>query len=184
MGRATDEDRYCLYCGYSLRGLTMPCCPECGLGFDPKDEMTFGPRRWCLNRVWARPPSLWHILACLLAFSVFMFIRSTPGNPFYVLWFKDWVVFLIDGLLLLAGLCLCLDYVCRAAMTRTLRPRRASAAPHLHCRTRLLTWYVTPLCCLVVASSWVTNWPLAARFAISRPCLERFATDLVRRSPR
>jgi len=30
----------CLHCGYSLHGLTEPRCPECGVEFTPKDEVT------------------------------------------------------------------------------------------------------------------------------------------------
>lgn len=37
----------CLTCGYLLRGLTKPLCPECGREFDPQDLATFDhdPRR-------------------------------------------------------------------------------------------------------------------------------------------
>jgi hypothetical protein len=31
----------CLTCGYDLRGLPEPRCPECGRGFDPDDPATF-----------------------------------------------------------------------------------------------------------------------------------------------
>lgn len=31
----------CLTCGYDLRGLPEPRCPECGRGFDPNDAATF-----------------------------------------------------------------------------------------------------------------------------------------------
>ncbi len=32
---------HCLDCGYDLRHLTEPRCPECGRPFDPGDESTF-----------------------------------------------------------------------------------------------------------------------------------------------
>ena len=35
------EQARCLGCGYSLRGLERPVCPECGREFDPKDTRTF-----------------------------------------------------------------------------------------------------------------------------------------------
>jgi len=36
-------DAQCLSCGYALRGLPAPVCPECGRGFDPADPSTFDP---------------------------------------------------------------------------------------------------------------------------------------------
>ena len=35
------EEARCLGCGYWLRGLTTPMCPECGRAFDPGDLSTF-----------------------------------------------------------------------------------------------------------------------------------------------
>ncbi len=35
------EQARCLGCGYFLRGLERPVCPECGREFDPKDTRTF-----------------------------------------------------------------------------------------------------------------------------------------------
>src|SRR5438045_4421546 len=53
----------CLTCGYALRGLPTPRCPECGREFDPMDPATMnmgrelsplakwvlGPVRWPVN---------------------------------------------------------------------------------------------------------------------------------------
>ncbi|MEM0915086.1 MAG: hypothetical protein AAGK09_10820 [Planctomycetota bacterium] len=36
-----DADRYCLDCGYNLRGLHEPRCPECGSWFDPERPSTY-----------------------------------------------------------------------------------------------------------------------------------------------
>ena len=35
------EKAVCLGCGYSLRGLVVARCPECGRGFDPGDAATY-----------------------------------------------------------------------------------------------------------------------------------------------
>jgi rRNA maturation protein Nop10 len=47
------EHARCLGCGYMLRGLPEPVCPECGRSFDPADPTTYDPnppgsrrRRW------------------------------------------------------------------------------------------------------------------------------------------
>ena len=38
---ASPERKRCLGCGYILDGLPEPRCPECGRGFDPKDDTTY-----------------------------------------------------------------------------------------------------------------------------------------------
>jgi hypothetical protein len=40
----SPDNRFCLDCGYSLRGLLDPRCPECGRVFDPADPKTWSPR--------------------------------------------------------------------------------------------------------------------------------------------
>jgi hypothetical protein len=43
MPLSLPESATCLNCGYSLRGLTEPRCPECGVPFRPESPSTF---RW------------------------------------------------------------------------------------------------------------------------------------------
>jgi hypothetical protein len=46
---STEPARFCRRCGYELRGLTSPRCPECGRTFDPNDQRTYLRRplkRW------------------------------------------------------------------------------------------------------------------------------------------
>ncbi len=46
---AAEPSRYCRRCGYELRGLTAPRCPECGRVFDPANPRTYRRRpirRW------------------------------------------------------------------------------------------------------------------------------------------
>ena len=58
---------YCLGCGYDLRGLPEPRCPECGRPFDPGDPPTFRKNPKLPNEAWAVVaiyllpliPSLW-----------------------------------------------------------------------------------------------------------------------------
>ncbi len=44
MAETRTPNRFCLGCGYSLRGLIDPQCPECGKAFDPNDPKTWSPR--------------------------------------------------------------------------------------------------------------------------------------------
>lgn len=55
-GGALGERACCLSCGYLLRGLPRPVCPECGRAFDPLDSKTFGTgpdsrvrRKWLIR---------------------------------------------------------------------------------------------------------------------------------------
>ena len=61
--RMPDEAR-CVRCGYLLRGLPDPVCPECGHPFDPRDATTYklndGGRRAF------RTPQLWLALFVLV----------------------------------------------------------------------------------------------------------------------
>jgi len=45
---AHEPARFCWKCGYELRGLTTPRCPECGRGFDSTNPHTYRrrPIRW------------------------------------------------------------------------------------------------------------------------------------------
>ena len=54
-----DEDVPCPRCGYNVRGLTEPRCPECGAGFDPRQALD------CLQRRKLNPPS-WRIIRNVL----------------------------------------------------------------------------------------------------------------------
>lgn len=41
-----SEHIVCRKCGYTLKGLTVNVCPECGLAFDPDDPSTTGRRAY------------------------------------------------------------------------------------------------------------------------------------------
>ena len=83
-----DEEpaRYCRGCGYNLRGLTVPRCPECGRPFDPADPHTYREhpiRRWVRPRhagghlrVHYRPPPRRHVGLALLGL-----VFRTAGLP-------------------------------------------------------------------------------------------------------
>jgi hypothetical protein len=39
---SSEPSMFCRACGYPLDALTTPRCPECGHGFNPSDDLTFG----------------------------------------------------------------------------------------------------------------------------------------------
>ena len=57
-GETTDAVGSCWECGYALRGLETPRCPECGRPFDPNDpaSMNMGRRLPGLAQALMRPP--------------------------------------------------------------------------------------------------------------------------------
>ncbi|MDB5319067.1 MAG: hypothetical protein JWN40_698 [Phycisphaerales bacterium] len=73
----------CWECGYSLYGLPMPRCPECGRGFDPADLTTMnmgikvGPvKRWLMT-----PPGWPMHLLMVFAVAASVWASATPMRP-------------------------------------------------------------------------------------------------------
>lgn len=53
MNGELPETACCRTCGYLLRGLPEPTCPECGRPFDPADPRTYAPSAaWRWRRKW------------------------------------------------------------------------------------------------------------------------------------
>ncbi len=72
------EDANCLACGYSLRGLADPRCPECGRSFDPANPATYSIRgASCKHR------PLWQALSVYVAWllTAYAVSSTTPGTP-------------------------------------------------------------------------------------------------------
>ena len=70
----TDRAR-CLGCGYALRGLAEPRCPECGRTFDPNDPMTM--RVPGVSR--RKPPKPVPFAAALIVVAVVVALVTTVG---------------------------------------------------------------------------------------------------------
>ena len=71
-GEAKAVDHYCRGCGYNLRGLTVPRCPECGRPFDPADPHTY--RKHPIRR-WVRPVTR----AAIFVFTIVLLLAATWG---------------------------------------------------------------------------------------------------------
>ena len=59
-----DEESRCAGCGYSLRGLSEPRCPECGMPFDPKDPTVEIP--WLYRGALGRWETFWATVRLVL----------------------------------------------------------------------------------------------------------------------
>jgi hypothetical protein len=84
-----DEERVgsCWECGYLLRGLETPRCPECGRKFDPHDEATMN-MGWEVRRVvkWLMRPPGWptHFLTGLAVLMSVWAAASPMGRDAFV----------------------------------------------------------------------------------------------------
>jgi len=80
-GVASSTDSFCIGCGYSLRGLPSPRCPECGRQFDPTDPATMSIgrplRAW--QRSVFRPTSLAIVFPALLGTAQLIYLSGWPG---------------------------------------------------------------------------------------------------------
>ncbi len=167
------ETAVCLGCGYALRDLPEPRCPECGRAFDPADPRTFGPEprpKWL--QPWAAPPPWWHVCAITAFVWALLFHLSVPyGRPAvlgeaplagsFVAYTTPWLPLGIG-----------LDYLVRALVAGDDRrsPRRR-ATKALRC-TRW-RWVVTPICLCLVSTALAFDWPFEVRFRLSRPAFDR-----------
>ncbi len=73
----TPESACCLGCGYLLRGLEQPVCPECGRKFDHGDPKSFAASPKV--RVWRR--WRWRLVG-LFAFVLLLIVAAPRGRQF------------------------------------------------------------------------------------------------------
>ncbi|TWT42054.1 hypothetical protein RAS1_31810 [Phycisphaerae bacterium RAS1] len=160
------DDAQCLRCGYTLHGLQVSRCPECGRPFDPADLRSYrlGPERKWID--FHTPPGRWHYAALL--WLVMLDPMSQPAGGMNV----PFGCFVLP-ILPLVGLFVTIDYLVRIAIRLTDSSRRASS-PEKPARGRH-RWVILPLCAILLISAGLTEWPLRLRFRLSRGALERAA---------
>lgn len=182
MSVGVPDNAICLECGYALRGLPEPRCPECGLAFDPNDPDSFGPLagpRWM--RHWRASPQVWHVVlvitATLLSSLPHSLLLSPPYGHFSSQKIENAPYELLDWLAQLAkpflGL-VCIDYLLRmraCGSVQTLQPGSSRGSPVS--RSSQWRWWVTPICCVLLLSMPLYPWPRIMRFQLSRPAFER-----------
>ena len=163
------ETAICLDCGYSLRGLPEPVCPECGRRFDPADAGTFrDPATSAFRALFARPPERWHRWLVMVIAAVVLLDISCPGVPFPLGCFL--AVTAVVSLVVIV-----FDYLARVVVLRWDRSANV-VRDHVAAGYRW-QWRVTPVCTLLIASALWYPWPAWVRFRLSQPAFERVLTD-------
>lgn len=168
MVEGIPETARCLGCGYALRELTLPRCPECGRGFDPRDERTFAGeaiRPWL--RLMARPPSFLHVAFAIALTSAILYGRSLPAAAYDPL----------APSLPVCGAAAALPvwifwYLLRMATTSRASIEGSIRGDELLRRRR---WLVTPTCLVLIVLMFCGDWPLRMRFGLSKWAFEREA---------
>jgi len=78
---ASEPARYCRQCGYELRGLTAPRCPECGRAFRPDDPHTYRRRPF---HPWIR-----HMKRIAIASLSVALTSTTVWGSFFWGWYNE-----------------------------------------------------------------------------------------------
>lgn len=189
----------CWECGYSLRGLPAPRCPECGRVFDPADETTMnmgtevGPaRRWLM-----RPPgwpmhvltagavlvSLWacaaplarggltDVLAELMThFRLYWYWREV-GNMMADIGLAQCRFLIAATIWLVVGVIWVARRLARGITVKWLSKQKAATFAYWR------RWLVTPMVFGLTVLICRSNFPVWAGFWVSKPWLEQGVRD-------
>ena len=162
----------CLDCGYLLRGLQEPRCPECGKPFLPGDPSTYqieDRSRW--RRFYARPPGWLHLTTVCAVALYALSEASAPGEMFG---------FPITAFLLLAAFLTLLligqDYIFRM-VAQTYRHNPVYKESHHTVQRLRFRWAATPICALLIGSVIFYPWPAWMRFKLSQSAFEQAVKD-------
>jgi hypothetical protein len=162
-------DAVCLTCGYALRGLPKPVCPECGRAFDPANRLTY------YNSIdtWARqmqnmirPPGRLHCGAVLI--TTFILLAMMASGLGRVPFRHDDEVTLAALVWLLVLPLATVDVVSRRVYVGRLQRRGLLASGR---RPGRWAWLLAPICMLLVTIAMFVS-PFELRLLISRPFLE------------
>lgn len=165
-----SQEGFCARCGYSLRGLPEPRCPECGRPFDPSSRETFltGRQRWLLGPTARRllaPPTYRLHIACALASLMVLYGYSVPGLilPVAHAGFSCWLIVMAvwAGRL---SLSIGIELLYR---------------PPFSCSRISWRWFAAPLLVLFTALLCICRVPTYVVFAASKPSLDALAAEAV-----
>lgn len=174
MSEKMPSDARCIGCGYPLRGLLAPVCPECGLAFDPADPSSYRSSAFC-GPFWPfrpGPPELLHaLLACACMLAVIEY-RSRP-HAFY----DEGDALVMSSVALLLAPMLLVGYAW-CVFSSAVHCERGGFFGSALRAARNWRWVIAPLCLLLGITAGFSEWPLQLRFALSRPSLETEARRL------
>ncbi len=167
---APPDDAYCLACGYALRGLPEPRCPECGKGFDPIDAQTFvrgrpmGPIVRFLSRPLGWPFGAVGVILLLLS----LLACAVPGGYFALFsvsvlgWLAAWA---------LLGARVVVFCIVRAYYA------------HGFGRDVNRWWIVIPVAFVLAVLFAVSDVGPVVLFKLHKPALDRFAAEVAALPP-
>jgi len=160
----------CLECDYLLIGLIEHRCPECGRTFDPADPTTYrtGIGNDDIYRPSLGPPgSRLNGVAAIAAYALLL-AASVPGTDLFSAFWASLV-----GAGCVAGWVLRL--MMHFAARRYFHRRGVELPPFAR------SWAVIPILALATIILIVNNAPLQIRVLLSRPAMDRYARDALKR---
>lgn len=172
------EHAFCRKCGYQLRGLTDPRCPECGHTFDPADPRTYGRARDPWWKRYAGRPS-WARSALICAGCLWFAEAATRPGGIIEYPSDDRVI--LQLIVLLLWPVLVADYAIIVAATHV--NNRHTSRGACRKRTRIWPWMPIPLALSLGFLAGMTDLLNTWRFEASRPALERAAIDTLQSRP-
>ncbi len=166
----TNSPPQCLDCDYWLVGLTEHRCPECGRPFNPADPTSYrtGIDNDDLYRPWLRPPSSWlNGWAAIAAYALLM-AASVPGmDQFSAFWACVVGAF--------SGVCWLFRLIQHLSSRFYFKGKGVELEPFDR------RWSTVPLLALAVMLLLASDAPLQFRVLLSRPSMDRFASDALSR---
>ncbi len=182
MSLSIPDAAVCIQCGYFLRRLEHPGCPECGQPFDPDDPTTYEVLTLPPWFRWANPPSL---IECALAVVTALWVLEDFSSQIAS---DSLVVCFAPNLMIV----LSIYHLSRTVASLRLK-RRKDVVAHLvageHRESSSLPsrtqasrgswrWAVRPVVVMILASAILTNWPMRVRFHLSLPAFERVVQEI------
>ena len=163
-----DITKICIRCSYVLDNLPEPRCPECGAPFDPADSGTFDrPGERFTWRYWAQPPPTWNVAAIALMTCLVVHNASTPVH----------YLTSVTCFATVFTLALVVDLLVRVGAALLARRHALPVSSYASPRRRWW-WLALPAFVLLLLSIHATEWPLRARFGLSRSAFERVLLGL------
>lgn len=171
---AIPPNAHCIGCGYPLRALPQPRCPECGRSFIPGNWRTFVAGRPLnrLERVVSAPPG-WVMIPATMCAAVALLEGSTYPLELGPAGFVGILAFLLIGGIWSGRALLALAVVAAHGWRRVA----------LGVMSTWKRWTAVPLIAFVAVVVAASGLLTPIRFRLARPVLDRFAEDVLELPP-